>query len=38
MVDNDLGHLCRGIRIHVSGHSDFGIFNNFEASSHFTFV
>ena len=30
------GYLCRGRRIHMSGHSDFGIFNNFEASSMLT--
>ena len=23
-----LGHLCRGRRIQMSGHSDFGIFDN----------
>ena len=31
--DQDLGHLCRGRRIHMSGHYDFGIFNNLGASS-----
>ena len=28
ILDHDLGHLCRGRRIQMSGHSDFGIFNN----------
>ena len=28
LLDHDLGHLCRGRRIQMSGHSDFGIFNN----------
>ena len=27
-TDHDLGHLCRGRRIQMSGHSDLGIFNN----------
>ena len=31
-----LAILCRGRRIQMSGHSDFGIFNNFGASSIFT--
>ena len=35
-LDHDFGHLCRGRRIHMSGHSDLGIFNNFGASSIFT--
>ena len=26
MFDHDFGHLCRGRRIQMSGHSDFGIF------------
>ena len=34
----DFGHLCCGRRIQLSGHSDFGIFNNLEASSIFTWV
>ena len=38
ILDNDLGHLCRGRRIQMSGHSDFGIFNNLWASSIFTWV
>ena len=38
ILDHDLGHLCRGRRIQMSGHSDFGIFNNFGASSIFTWV
>ena len=25
---HDFGHLCRGRRIQMSGHSDLGIFNN----------
>ena len=28
ILDHDLGHLCRGRRIQMSGHSDFGIFSN----------
>ena len=32
-VDHDLGHLCRGRRIQMSGDSDFGIFNNLGAPS-----
>ena len=31
----DQGHLCRGRRIQMSGHSDFGVFNNLRASSIF---
>ena len=27
ILDHDLGHLCRGRRIQLSGHSDFGIFS-----------
>ena len=38
MLAHDLGHLCRGRRIHISGHSDFGIFNNNGASSILTWV
>ena len=38
ILDHDLGHLCRGRRIQMSGHSDFGIFNNLWASSIFTWV
>ena len=33
MLDNDVGHLCRGMRIQISGHSDFGIFHTVGASS-----
>ena len=36
LLDHDLGHLCRGGRIQMSGHSDFGIFNNLWASSIFS--
>ena len=32
------GQLCRGRRIHISGRSDFGVLNNFGASSIFTWV
>ena len=32
---HEFGHLCRGWRIQMSGHSDFGIFNNFWESSIF---
>ena len=35
ILDHDFGHLCRGRRIQMSGHSDFGIFNNLWASSIF---
>ena len=38
LPDNDRGHLCCGKRIRMSGHSDFGIFNNFSASSIFSRV
>ena len=38
ILDHDFGHVCRGGRIQISGHSDFGIFNNFGASSMFTRV
>ena len=37
-MDDDFGQLCRGRRIHMSGHSDLGIFNNFAASSILTWV
>ena len=30
MFDHDFGHLCRGIRIHMSGHSDSGILSSLE--------
>ena len=29
----DFGHLCRGRRVQICGHSDLGIFNNSGASS-----
>ena len=32
MFDQDLGNLCRGRRIQISGHSDFGSFKNLGAS------
>ena len=32
MLDHDLGHLCFGRRIQISGHSDSGVFNNDGAS------
>ena len=38
ILDHDLGHLCRGRRIQMSGHSDLGIFNHLGASSIFTWV
>ena len=38
MLDHDLGHLCFGRRIQMSGHSDFGIFINDGASSILTWV
>ena len=37
-LDHDFGHLCRGRRIQMSGHSDLGIFNNLWVSSIFTWV
>ena len=36
MLDRDLGHLCFGGRVQISGHSDFGILNNDGAPSIFT--
>ena len=38
ILDHDLGHLCRGRRIQMSGHSGFGIFSNLGPSSNFTWV
>ena len=38
ILDHDFGHLCRGRRIQMSGHSDLGIFNYWRASSIFTWV
>ena len=38
ILDHDFGHLCRGRRIQMSGHSDLGIFNKLWASSIFTWV
>ena len=38
ILDHDLGRLCRGRRIQMSGHSDLGIFHIFGASSIFTWV
>ena len=38
MLDHDFGHLCRGRRIQMSGHSDFGNVNNDGASSILTWV
>ena len=38
ILDHDFGHLCRGRRIQMSGHSDLEIFNNLWASSIFTWV
>ena len=38
ILDHDFGHLCRGRRIQMTGHSDFGIFHNLWASSIFTWV
>ena len=34
ILDHDFGHLCRGRRIQMSGHSDLGIFNNFVSIFH----
>ena len=36
--DHDFGHLCFGSRIQISGHSDSGFFNIFDASSILTWV
>ena len=36
MFSQDFEHLCRGRRIHMSGHSDFGIMSHLGASSIFT--
>ena len=38
ILDHDFGHLCRGRRIQMSGHSDLGILSNLWASSIFTWV
>ena len=38
MFDHDFGHLCRGRRIHMSGHSEFGMFTNIGTSSVLTGV
>ena len=38
ILDHDFGHLCRGRRIQMSGHSDFRIFTNLRASCIFTWV
>ena len=37
-LDHDFGHLYFGRRIHMSGHSDFGIVSNVGASSILTWV
>ena len=34
----DFGHFCFGGRIQMSGHFDFGIFNDVDASSILTWV
>ena len=36
VFDHDFGHLCRGRRIDISGHSDFGILSNLRESSVLT--
>ena len=36
ILDHDLGHLCCGRRIQMSGHSDFGIFYIFVSIFHFS--
>ena len=38
ILDHDLGHLCRGRRIQMSGHSAMGFFKNFGASYIFYWV
>ena len=38
MFAHDLGQLCRGRRIHTSGHSDLRILSNLGPSSNFTWV
>ena len=35
LCDVDVGHLCRGRRIHMSGHSDFGSLSNLGSILHF---
>ena len=35
MLDHDLGHLCRGRRIQMSGHSDLGFFSKYVNIFHF---
>ena len=35
MLDHDIDHLCRGRRIDISGHSDFGILSDLGVSSIF---
>ena len=35
ILDHDLGHLCFGRRIQMSGHSDFGNFTQFVCIFHF---
>ena len=37
-IDHDLGHLFRGIRIHKTGHSDFGMLSSLGTPSDFTWV
>ena len=38
MLAHEFAHLCRGRRIRISGHCDFGILSNLGASSIFTWV
>ena len=38
ILDHDFGHVCRGRRTQMSGHSDFEIFNNFGSILHFFWV
>ena len=38
MICHDLGHVCRGRRIPISAHSNFGILSNLGTSSIFTWV
>ena len=35
ILDHDFGHLCRGRRIHMSGHSDFWNLKQFVSIFHF---
>ena len=38
MLAQDFGLLCRGRRVHITGHSDWGMLSNLGASSNFAWV